>query len=356
MTAKPENKSQTAQEQDILEGFPLPGYPATRLRRLRSAGWIREMVAEYNVTANDVILPLFITEGQNASEDVTSMPGVARRSIDLTIEALKPAIDLGLKAAAVFPVVPVEKKTIGGEEAFNPDNLICRAVADIKAAFPGLGIITDVALDPYTTHGHDGIVDDGRILNDETVEALVKQSFVQAQAGADVIAPSDMMDGRIGKIRQMLESQGFENTMIISYAVKYASCFYGPFRDAVNSGGFLKGDKKTYQMDPARSGESLREVALDIAEGADMVMVKPGLPYLDIIKTVKEAFNIPVFAYHVSGEFAMLKAASENGWLDYDTALMETLLSFKRAGANGIFTYGAYDCLKLLNKPLKNSA
>lgn len=357
MKAIKESKSTSTPEQDFLSQKNKTGqHPSVRLRRLRSAGWVRDMVAEYNITNNDVIWPLFITEGKGNRETVNSMPGVERLSIDLIIEELKPAIDLGLKATAIFPVVPAEKKTMDGSEALNPDNLINRAVSEIKAAHPDLGIITDVALDPYTTHGHDGVVDNGKVLNDETVDILTQQALLQAKAGADVVAPSDMMDGRIGAIRDTLESAKFENTMILSYAAKYASCFYGPFRDAVNSGDFLKGDKKTYQMDPANRDECMREVALDVAEGADMVMVKPGIPYLDIVRAVKDNFNIPVFAYHVSGEFAMLKAAAQNGWLDYDAALMETLLSFKRAGTSGIFTYGAYDCLKFLDKVAKNKA
>lgn len=351
------NKTATGAEQDFLENRAAAGaYPALRMRRLRSAGWIREMLAEHNVTANDVIWPLFVTEGTNNRESVDSMPGVQRLSIDLLIEELKPAVDLGLKAAALFPVVPAEKKTIDGKESYNPDNLICRTIAEVKKAFPDLGIISDVALDPFTTHGHDGIVENGEVLNDETIERLVKQSLNQAHAGADVIAPSDMMDGRVGAIRGALEQNGFTNTMILSYAAKYASCFYGPFRDAVNSSKFLKGDKKTYQMDPANSNEAMREIALDINEGADMVMIKPGLPYLDVIARASDHFNVPIFAYHVSGEYAKLKAADKMGWLDYEAALMETLLSFKRAGTSGILTYGAYDCLKVLDNLAKNKA
>lgn len=357
MSIGKKNKSPNASEQEFLATDTTNGmYPAVRPRRLRSAGWMREMVAEYKLGASDVVWPLFVTEGTQNRETVESMPDVQRRSIDLCIEDLKPALALGLQAIALFPVVPVEKKSMGGDEALNPDNLMCRAVREIKNAHPNLGIITDVALDPYTTHGHDGIFTDGQVLNDETVDVLTGQALVQAQAGADVIAPSDMMDGRIGKIRIALEGNGFENTAIMSYAAKYASCFYGPFRDAVNSGDFLKGNKKTYQMNPANSDEALREVALDIQEGADMVMIKPGLPYLDIIRRVHETFHVPTLAYHVSGEYAALKAASEKGWLDYDAALMETLLSFKRAGACGIFTYGAHDCLKLLDKAAKNKA
>lgn len=354
-TLRPKNKDTQAIEKQFSAQTSAQ-YPQTRMRRLRSSGWIREMIAEYRVTSNDIVWPLFVTEGHKNREIVESMPGVERLSIDILIEELKPAIDLGLKAAAIFPVVPKEKKTIDGREAYNPDNLICRTISEIKNAFPSLGIISDVALDPYTTHGHDGIVDNGIILNDETVDILTQQALVQTKAGADVIAPSDMMDGRIGAIRNTLESSRFTNTLILSYAAKYASCFYGPFRDAVNSGDFLKGDKKTYQMDPANKDEAIREIALDINEGADMVMVKPGLPYLDIISRASDQFNVPIFAYHVSGEFAKLKAAGQNGWLDYDAALMETLLSFKRAGTVGILTYGAYDCLKILDNLSKNKA
>ena len=308
------------------------------------------MVAEHNLTPADLIWPVFVTEGQNRREAIASMPGVDRLSIDLLTTEVQKAADNGIPAIALFPVVPVEKKTLDGREAFNPDNLMCRTIQTLKKSVPHVGIITDVALDPYTTHGHDGVYENGVILNDPTIELLMRQSLVQAQAGADIIAPSDMMDGRIGKIRDALDQGGFENTMILSYAAKYASAFYGPFRDAVNSGSFLKGDKKTYQMNPANADEALREVALDIAEGADMIMVKPGMPYLDVIRRVKDQFNIPVLAYQVSGEYAMLKAAAAQNWLDYDACLMETLLGFKRAGANAILTYGAIDCAKALKK------
>jgi porphobilinogen synthase len=318
-------------------------YPGTRLRRLRSAGWIREMATEHRITPAHLIQPLFIIEGTNQREPIASMPGVNRLSIDLACEEIKKASDIGLSAFALFPVTPTEKKTLDGREAINPGNLICRAIQAIKKTTPDIGIITDVALDPYTTHGHDGLLEDGKILNDQTVEILCSQALVQAQAGSDVIAPSDMMDGRVMAIRQTLEKNEFHDTMILSYAAKYASVMYGPFRDAVGSAGFLKGDKKTYQMNPANSDEALREVALDIAEGADMVMVKPGLHYLDIIRRIKESFSIPTLAYHVSGEYAMLKAAAEKGWLDYDSALAETLLAFRRAGCDGVVTYGAHD-------------
>lgn len=328
----------------------LGAYPNTRMRRLRSQEWIRNMVAEHSLSAADLIWPAFVIEGKNNREAIGSMPGVERMSVNLLVEEVKKASDFGIQAVALFPVTPVEKKTMDGQEACNPDNLICRAIQTLKQKAPDVGIITDVALDPYTTHGHDGVVDNGTVLNDETIEILVQQALTQAKAGADIIAPSDMMDGRVGKIRNTLEENGFEDTLILSYAAKYASHFYGPFRDAVNSGDFLKGDKKTYQMDPANSDEALREVALDIQEGADMVMVKPGLPYLDIIQRVKEEFTIPVFAYHVSGEYAMLKAAAENGYLNYKDCLYETLLAFKRAGCSGIVTYGAVECAKTLQK------
>ena len=325
-------------------------YPRTRLRRARSENWVRGLLAEHTLSTADLVWPAFVTEETGARESISSMPGVERLGIDLLVEDIKKAADLGIQAVALFPVISVEKKTIDGREAFNPDNLMCRAIQSIKKSVPHVGVITDVALDPYTTHGHDGIQENGRILNDPTIELLMRQALVQAQAGADVIAPSDMMDGRVGKIRDALDQQGFENTMILSYAAKYASAFYGPFRDAVNSGAFLKGDKKTYQMDPANIDEALREVAMDIAEGADMVMVKPGMPCLDVIRRVKDNFNIPVLAYQVSGEYAMLRAAANNGWLDYETCLLESLLGFKRAGASAILTYGALDCAKALKK------
>jgi len=326
-------------------------YPDIRLRRLRSAGWMREMIAENHLTTSDLILPLFIIEGTNKNEPINSMPGVHRQSIDQAVEIAKQAQDHGIPAIALFPAIDSTLKNDTGSEATNPDNLICRAIAAIKQAAPNIGIITDVALDPYTTHGHDGIIDDkGYVLNDETLEILCRQSIVQAQAGADIIAPSDMMDGRVGAIRKSLDASEFQNAAIMAYSAKYASAFYGPFRDAVNSGNALKGNKKTYQMNPANRDEALRETALDINEGADMVMVKPGLPYLDIVRDIKNTFQMPTFAYHVSGEYAMLKAASENGWLDFETCLMETLLSFKRAGCDGILTYGALDAAKILVK------
>lgn len=306
------------------------------------------MVQEHRLHPSDLIWPIFVTDGENSREPIPSMPDVERMSIDIAIEEVKKTADLGIPAIAIFPVVPAEKKDDEGSESYNENNLMCRALHAIKEAVPNIGLIADVALDPYTSHGHDGVIADGKILNDETVEILSKQALVQTKAGADIIAPSDMMDGRIAAIRETLEGAGFKNTCIMSYAAKYASGFYGPFRDAVNSGGFLKGDKKTYQMNPANTAEAMHEVAMDIQEGADMVMIKPGMPYLDIITNVKQEFQVPTFAYHVSGEYAMLKAAAQNGWLDYNLAATETLLSFKRAGCDGILTYCAHDIAKLL--------
>ena len=324
-------------------------FPQTRMRRNRRTAWIRRLVSEHQVTVDDLIWPVFVTEGKNQKEAIASMPGVQRFSPDLLVKEIETAAALGIPAVALFPVVPAAKKTADGKEAYNPDNLVCRTLRLLKDAVPEIGIICDVALDPYTSHGHDGLMgEDGTILNDETIEVLIRQSLCQAEAGVDIIAPSDMMDGRVGAIRAALDAQEFTDTAILAYAAKYASAFYGPFRDAVGSGAFLKGDKKTYQMDPANSDEALREVALDINEGADMVMVKPGLPYLDIIRRVRDAFAVPTFAYHVSGEYAMLQAAAQNGWLNYEKALMETLLSFKRAGADGVLTYAAVDAAKIL--------
>ncbi len=321
----------------------------TRMRRNRTDAWVRNMVAENRLSAADLIWPLFVIEGNNQCDPIKSMPGVDRLSIDLVVKAVQEAKDHGILAIALFPVTPPNLKTPDGAEACNPGNLICRTIRAIKDSVPDIGIIADVALDPYTSHGHDGLLSaEGKILNDETIEVLCKQALVQAQAGADVIAPSDMMDGRIGAIRDVLDAHGFQDVKIMSYAAKYASAFYGPFRDAVGSGGVLKGDKKTYQMDPANSDEALREVALDLDEGADMVMVKPGMPYLDIIYRVKSEFCVPTFAYNVSGEYAMIRFAAENGALDYNKALMEMLLAFKRAGADGILTYAALDAAKLL--------
>ena len=323
--------------------------PIARPRRLRVSPWIRNMVSEHRVTANDLIWPVFIQEGNNLRTPIASMPGVERFSIDLLTLAVKEARDLGIPAIALFPATPANLKTQDGEEAFNPENLVCRTIRAIKSAVPDIGIICDVALDPYTSHGQDGLVRNGVVVNDETVEVLCKQSVVQARAGCDVIAPSDMMDGRVGAIRKALDNAGFSHVAILSYAAKYASAFYGPFRDAVGSANNLgKSDKKTYQMDPSNSSEALREVALDIAEGADMVMVKPGMPYLDVVARVKDAFKVPTFAYQVSGEYAMLCAAAANGWLDREKVILESLLSFKRAGADGVLTYFAVEAAKLL--------
>jgi len=323
--------------------------PIARPRRLRVSPWIRNMVSEHRVTVNDLIWPVFIQEGNNLRTPIASMPGVERLSIDLLTLAVKEARDLGIPAIALFPATPANLKTQDGEEAFNPENLVCRTIRAIKSAVPDIGIICDVALDPYTSHGQDGLVRNGIVVNDETVEVLCKQSVVQARAGCDVIAPSDMMDGRVGAIRKALDNAGFSHVAILSYAAKYASAFYGPFRDAVGSANNLgKSDKKTYQMDPSNSSEALREVALDIAEGADMVMVKPGMPYLDVVARVKDAFKVPTFAYQVSGEYAMLCAAAANGWLDREKVILESLLSFKRAGADGVLTYFAVEAAKLL--------
>ena len=328
---------------------PAAAYPATRLRRPRAHAWSRALFAEVTLSPADFIWPLFVTEGTGERTPVSTMPGVERLSVDLVAEAAKEAESLGIPCIALFPHTPPERRTADGREALNPDNLTCRAIKAIKAAAPGIGVLTDVALDPYTTHGHDGLLsDDGRILNDETIEMLQGQALVQARAGADIIAPSDMMDGRVGAIRKVLEAGSFHDVQIMSYAAKYASAFYGPFRDAVGSGGFLKGDKKTYQMNPANADEALREVALDIAEGADSVMVKPGMPYLDVIARVKDAFNIPVFAYQVSGEYAMLETAARAGLIERDRMIIEALTAFRRAGCSGILTYYARDAARLL--------
>ena len=320
------------------------------MRRLRRHDWSRRLVAESTLSPADFIWPLFVIEGQNKREAIASMPGVERLSIDLAVDAAKEAAALGIPVIALFPHTDPELKTEDGREATNADNLICRAVRAIKKAVPEIGVLCDVALDPYTTHGHDGVLVDGYVANDESVDILVKQALVQAEAGCDIIAPSDMMDGRIGAIRAALEKNGFTNTMIMAYAAKYASAFYGPFRDAVGSAKALTGDKRTYQMDPANSDEALREVALDIAEGADMVMVKPGMPYLDIVRRVKDEFGVPTFAYQVSGEYSMLMAAAERGFLDHDRVMLESLIAFKRAGASGILTYFARDAALLLTK------
>ncbi len=329
--------------------FGLGSFPTTRLRRNRADDFSRRLVSENNLTTNDLIWPIFIMDGENKRESVPSMPGVERLSIDQMIVSVGEAADLGIHAISIFPNIDPVLKTSGAEEAFNPENLLCRAVRALKKYHPNVGIICDVALDPFNSDGHDGLLKDGVILNDETIKVLCKQSIVQAQAGCDIIAPSDMMDGRVGAIRKALDEKGFESVRIMSYAAKYASAFYGPFRDAVGSGGVLNGNKKTYQMDPANTDEALRETALDIAEGADMVMVKPGLPYLDVVSRVKEIFSVPTFVYQVSGEYAMLKAAIENGWLDNDKVILESLIAFKRAGADGIFTYLAPEAAKLIN-------
>lgn len=323
-------------------------FPLSRLRRTRQSPWIRDMVQENHVRVDDLIWPVFVVEGQNQTQEIVSMPGVVRNSIDLTLKKVEHAANLGIKCIALFPVTPSEKKDEMGSEAFNPDNLMCQAIRALKKEFPEIGLLGDVALDPYTSHGHDGIIKDGKILNDETVEALIKQTIAQADAGIDIIAPSDMMDGRIGALRWALDKQNHKDIMIMAYAAKYASAFYGPFRDAVQTNGLLKGDKKTYQMNPANSDEALHEVVMDISEGADMVMVKPGMPYLDIIHRVKKEFSVPTFAYHVSGEYAMLKAASNNGWIDYTKCMMESLVAFKRAGCDGILTYCAVDAAEYL--------
>jgi porphobilinogen synthase len=326
-------------------------YPNTRLRRTRAHAWSRALHRETVLTPADLIWPLFVTAGEGVEEPIASLPGVSRWSVDGIVARAREAADLGIPVVALFPNTPRELRSDDGAEAHNPDNLMCRAIKAIKQALgDSLGVLTDVALDPYTSHGQDGLVDDsGYVVNDETVAVLVDQAVNQANAGADIIAPSDMMDGRIHAIRRALEMNGHANVQIMSYAAKYASAFYGPFRDAVGSGGLLKGDKKAYQMDPANADEALREVALDIAEGADSVMVKPGLPYLDIIATVKQRFDVPVFAYQVSGEYAMIEAAAAAGAGDRDALVLETLLAFKRAGCSGILTYHAAHAARLLN-------
>ncbi len=342
-------KNAQALKQETFEAQTTLGDKRARLRRNRTDAWKRKMVAENTLSVSDLVWPVFVLEGEKTKQDIPSMPGVSRWSLDLLLKEVENAATLGIPAIALFPVTPVEKKTADGREAYNPDNLVCRTVRALKKEFPDVGLICDVALDPFTSHGHDGVLDDkGYVANDETVEILCKQALVQAQAGVDIVAPSDMMDHRIAAIRDCLDANGYINTGILAYAAKYASAFYGPFRDAVQSGGLLKGDKKTYQMDPANSDEAIREVAADLAEGADMVMVKPGLPYLDIILRVKAEFSVPTFAYNVSGEYAMLKAAAANGWLDYDKTLMETMMAFKRAGCDGVFTYAAPEIARIL--------
>ena len=330
-----------------------PPFPASRPRRLRRDAFTRALVREHRLAPEDLILPVFLLDGSKQEQDVASMPGVKRRSIDGLFAVAEECVALGVPVMALFPVIESSLKTPDGREATNPEGLVPRAVRELKKRFPGLGLLTDVALDPFTSHGQDGLLDDsGYILNDPTVAVLTKQALVQAEAGVDIVAPSDMMDGRIGAIRGALEGAGRIHTRIMAYSAKYASAFYGPFRDAVGSAANLgKADKKVYQMDPGNSDEALREVALDIAEGADMVMVKPGMPYLDIVRRVKDEFRVPTFAYQVSGEYAMLKAAAANGWLDHDAVMMEAMLAFKRAGADGVLTYFALDVARKLRQP-----
>ena len=324
-------------------------FPVTRLRRTRATPAIRSLVAQNTLTPADLIWPVFVCDGEGQEDPVPSMPGVLRRSVDRVVEAAREAQSLGIPAICLFPYTSAENRTSDCAEAWNPDNLSNRATRAIKDAVPDIAIMTDVALDPYSDTGHDGFVEEGEILNDETIEALVKQALSQAAAGVDIIGPSDMMDGRIGALRAALESEGHKNTLLLSYAAKYASAFYGPFRDAVGASGALKGDKKTYQMDPANSDEALRCVARDLSEGADMVMIKPGMPYLDICRRVKDEFGAPTYAYQVSGEYAMIQAAAQNGWIDHDRAMVESLMAFKRAGCDGILTYFAPAVARMLN-------
>ena len=328
------------------------GFPMKRPRRMRRDAFSRRLMQEHVLTSNDLIYPVFVLEGEGRREDVASMPGVQRQSVDLLLQTAAECVRLGIPAIALFPVVDQSRKSLDAAEAWNPDGLVPRAVKALKAALPELGVITDVALDPYTSHGQDGLIDaGGYVLNDETIAVLVKQALCHAAAGADVVAPSDMMDGRIGAIRQALEQAGHIHTRILAYSAKYASAFYGPFRDAVGSAANLgKGSKSTYQMDPANSDEALHEARLDIEEGADMFMVKPGMPYLDIVRRVKSELKVPTYAYQVSGEYAMLKAAAQNGWLDEKACVMEALLGFKRAGADGILTYFALDVARWLKQ------
>ena len=327
-------------------------FPNTRPRRLRRNTFSRALVAEHQLTSSDLIYPMFVLEGEGQREEIPSMPGIERLSIDLLVEEAQTLVDLGIPAIAIFPVTPLDKKSLGAEEAYNPEGLAQRTVRALKQAHDELGVITDVALDPFTVHGQDGLIDDdGYVMNDATNEVLIKQALSHAEAGADVVAPSDMMDGRIGLIRHALEEKGFVNTCIMAYSAKYASAYYGPFRDAVGSAGNIKGgDKTTYQMDPANSDEALKEIALDLNEGADMVMVKPGMPYLDIVMRCKQEFKAPTFAYQVSGEYAMHKAAFKQSWLDEEKIILESLMAFKRAGADGILTYFAKQAAQLLQK------
>jgi porphobilinogen synthase len=324
-------------------------YPRLRMRRNRADGWVRRLVAENRLAASDLIWPVFVQEGAGPRQPVSAMPGVDRLSIEALIDAAGLAAELGIPAIALFPVVPAELKSAGAEESYRADNLCNSAIRAVKRAVPGIGVVCDVALDPYTSHGHDGLLVEGRVLNDETIEVLCRQALAQAAAGVDVIAPSDMMDGRIGRLRDALDAAGYADVRILAYAAKYASAFYGPFREAVGSKTALGlGDKRTYQMDPANGDEALREVALDVGEGADMIMVKPGMPYLDVLHRIKAAFGLPTFAYQVSGEYSMLKAAAAQGWLDGERAMMESLLGFKRAGADGVLTYFAVEVARLL--------
>ncbi len=331
---------------------PVASFPSNRPRRLRRDDFTRNLVRENQVTPHDLIYPVFVLDGQNQRQQVGSMPGVERLSLDLLLPVAEDCVKLGIPVMALFPVIDASLKDPTGSEAKNPDGLVPCVVRELKKRFPELGVMTDVALDPFTSHGQDGLLDEtGYILNDETTAVLVQQALTQAQAGVDMVAPSDMMDGRIGAIRQALEARGLIHTRIMAYSAKYASAFYGPFRDAVGSAGNLgKSNKKVYQMDPGNSDEALREVAMDLAEGADMVMVKPGMPYLDIVRRVKDEFKVPTFAYQVSGEYAMLKAAAQNGWLDHDLVMMESLLAFKRAGADGVLTYFARDAARLIRQ------
>ena len=327
-------------------------FPMTRMRRLRQQDFTRKLVAENQLSSNDLIYPMFVLEGKNQKQAVTSMPGVERLSIDLIVKEAHELVELGIPAIALFPVTPIQAKSLCASESFNPQGLAQKAIRAVKQAVPDIAVITDIALDPFTSHGQDGLIDEqGYVLNDETIEVLVKQALSHAEAGADIVAPSDMMDGRVGALRQALESNGFINTCIMAYSAKYASSYYGPFRDAVGSASNIKGgNKKSYQMDPANSDEAMREIALDLQEGADMVMVKPGMPYLDIVRRCKDEFKVPTFAYQVSGEYAMHKAAFANGWLNEDEVILESLLAFKRAGADGILTYFAKQAAILLRQ------
>ena len=344
-------KAKTAGALDLFGPAPHGQFPRVRLRRNRADDWSRRLVRETTLTVDDLIWPVFVKEGGAKREAIAAMPGVHRLTIPGLLEAAEQAAKLGIPALALFPVVPKEKKSEGAEEAFRDDNLCNRAVAALKKAVPEIGVICDVALDPYTSHGHDGVMEGSRILNDETLDVLCKQALAQAAAGVDIVAPSDMMDGRVGRLRDALDAEGRQDVRIMSYAAKYASAFYGPFREAVGSKSALgKGDKRTYQMDPVNGDEALRECALDVAEGADLLMVKPGMPYLDILHRVKQAFHLPTCAYQVSGEYSMIKAAVQNGWLDNDRAVIESLQCFKRAGADGVLSYFAIGAATLLRR------